>query len=202
MAVSIIEDLKNKGSRLLVTTHYQELKLYAIEGDGIENASCEFDAATMRPTYRLIIGSPGKSNAFSISSKLGIPDSIIKRANELVSTENQRFEEVIASLEETRVELEKKEREVAELKREQEQKLAELEKEIDSLNKSKEDEMSKARVQAMRIVESRRAQADALIDELNEIKKQRDKENFSQLAVNARSKTNPLLIKCLTRQIR
>lgn len=195
LAVSIIEDLKNKGSRLLVTTHYQELKLYAIEGDGIENASCEFDAATMQPTYRLIIGSPGKSNAFSISSKLGIPDSIIKRANELVSTENQRFEEVIASLEEIRVELEKKEREAAELKREQEQKLAELEKEIDSLNKSKEDEMSKARVQAMRIVESCRAQADALIDELNEIKKQRDKENFSQLAVNARSKNKSALNK-------
>ncbi len=195
LAVSIIEDLKNKGSRLLVTTHYQELKLYAIEGDGIENASCEFDAATMQPTYRLIIGSPGKSNAFSISSKLGIPDSIIKRANELVSTENQRFEEVIASLEETRVEFEKKEREAAELKREQEQKLAELEKEIDSLNKNKEDEMSKARVQAMRIVESCRAQADALIDELNEIKKQRDKENFSQLAVNARSKNKSALNK-------
>lgn len=195
LAVSIIEDLKNKGSRLLVTTHYQELKLYAIEGDGIENASCEFDAATMQPTYRLIIGSPGKSNAFSISSKLGITDSIIKRANELVSTENQRFEEVIASLEETRVELEKKEREAAELKREQEQKLAELEKEIDSLNKSKEDEISKARVQAMRIVESCRAQADALIDELNEIKKQRDKENFSQLAVNARSKNKSALNK-------
>lgn len=195
LAVSIIEDLKSKGSRLLVTTHYQELKLYAIEGEGIENASCEFDSATMQPTYRLIIGSPGKSNAFSISSKLGIPDSIIERANKLVSTENQRFEEVIAQLEETRIELEKREREAAELKREQEQKLAELEKEIEKLNKSKEDEISKARVQAMRIVESCRAQADALIDELNDIKKQKDKENFSQLAINARSKNKSALNK-------
>lgn len=195
LAVSIIEDLKNKGSRLLVTTHYQELKLYAIEGEGIENASCEFDAATMQPTYRLIIGSPGKSNAFSISSKLGIPDSIIERANQLVSTENQRFEEVIAQLEDTRIELEKREREAAELKREQEQKLAELENELEKLNKSKEDEISKARVQAMRIVESCRAQADALIDELNDIKKQKDKDNFSQLAVNARSKNKSALNK-------
>lgn len=195
LAVSIIEDLKSKGSRLLVTTHYQELKLYAIEGEGIENASCEFDSATMQPTYRLIIGSPGKSNAFSISSKLGIPDSIIERANKLVSTENQRFEEVIAQLEETRIELEKREREAAELKREQEQKLAELEMEIEKLNKSKEDEISKARVQAMRIVESCRAQADALIDELNDIKKQKDKENFSQLAINARSKNKSALNK-------
>lgn len=195
LAVSIIEDLKNKGSRLLVTTHYQELKLYAIEGEGIENASCEFDSATMQPTYRLIIGSPGKSNAFSISSKLGIPDSIIERANELVSTENQRFEEVIAQLEEARTELEKREREAAELKRDREQRLAELEKELEKLNKSKEDEISKARVQAMRIVESCRAQADALIDELNDIKKQKDKENFSQLAVNARSKNKSALNK-------
>lgn len=195
LAVSIIEDLKSKGSRLLVTTHYQELKLYAIEGEGIENASCEFDSATMQPTYRLIIGSPGKSNAFSISSKLGIPDSIIERANKLVSTENQRFEEVIAQLEETRIELEKREREAAELKREQEQRLAELENEIERLNKSKEDEISKARVQAMRIVESCRAQADALIDELNDIKKQKDKENFSQLAINARSRNKSALNK-------
>lgn len=195
LAVSIIESLKAKGSRLLVTTHYQELKLYAIEGEGIENASCEFDAATMQPTYRLIIGSPGKSNAFSISSKLGIPDSIIERANQLVSTENQRFEEVIARLEAARTELEQKDAEVSRLKREQEERLAELEKEIEQLNKSKEDEISKARTQAMRIVESCRAQAEALIDELNDIKKQKDKENFSQLAVEARSKNKSALNK-------
>lgn len=195
LAVSIIEDLKNKGSRLLVTTHYQELKLYAIEGDGIENASCEFDAATMQPTYRLIIGSPGKSNAFSISSRLGIPDGIIRRANELVSTENQRFEEVIASLEAARGELEKKDAEVSRLKREQEERLAELERELERLNKSKEDEISKARTQAMRIVESCRVQAEALIDELNDIKKQKDKENFSQLAIEARSKNKSAMNK-------
>ncbi|MDE6599197.1 MAG: endonuclease MutS2, partial [Oscillospiraceae bacterium] len=102
LAVAIIEELTDRGSRLLATTHYQELKLFAIEREGIENASCEFDMAEMRPTYRLIIGSPGKSNAFSISSKLGIPDKIIDEANKLVSTENQRFEEVIAKLEASR----------------------------------------------------------------------------------------------------
>ena len=195
LAVSIIENLKSKGSRLLVTTHYQELKLFAIEGEGIENASCEFDASTMQPTYRLIIGSPGKSNAFSISSKLGMPDGIIQRANELVSTENQRFEEVIAQLEDTRVTLENREREVAALKREQEEKTAALEKELEELNRRKDDEIAKARTQAMRIVESCRMQADALIDELNDIKKQKDKENFSQLAVNARSRNKSALNK-------
>ncbi|MGN0674498.1 MAG: endonuclease MutS2 [Oscillospiraceae bacterium] len=195
LAVSIIEDLIEKGSKLLVTTHYQELKLYAIEQTGIENASCEFDVATMQPTYRLIIGSPGKSNAFSISSKLGIPDKIINKANELVSTENQRFEEVIAQLEKSRHELEKRENEVSLLKKEHSEKLEKLEKELDELNKKKEDEISKARTQAMRIVESCRMQADALIDELNEIKKQKDKENFSQLAVSARSKNKSALNK-------
>lgn len=195
LAVSIIEDLKSKGCRLLVTTHYQELKLYALEREDIENASCEFDVATMRPTYRLIIGSPGKSNAFSISSKLGVPDRIIAKANELVSTENQRFEEVIEQLEKSRIQLEEQEKEVNRLKREHEEKLAALEKEIEELNKRKEDEIAKARTQAMRIVESCRMQADALIDELNDIKKQKDKENFSQLASGARSKNKSALNK-------
>lgn len=195
LAVAIIEELVGRGSRLLATTHYQELKLFAIEREGIENASCEFDMAEMRPTYRLIIGSPGKSNAFSISSKLGIPDKIIDEANKLVSTENQRFEEVIAKLEADRIELENKEREISRLKAEQEQRLAELEKELDDLNKRKEDEIAKARVQAMRIVESCRMQADSLIDELNDIKKQKDKSDFSQLAVNARSKNKSAINK-------
>ncbi len=195
LAVSIIDELKYRGSRLLVTTHYQELKLYAIEREGIENASCEFDMTLMQPTYRLIIGSPGKSNAFSISAKLGMPKNIIDRANELVSTENQRFEEVISKLEETRLELEKKSEEAENLRRENEKKLSELESEIDALNKRKEDEIAKARTQAMRIVESCRMQADALMDELNEIKKQKDKENFSQLAANARSKNKAALNK-------
>lgn len=195
LAVSIIEDLISKGSKLLVTTHYQELKLYAIEQNGIENASCEFDVSTMQPTYRLIIGSPGKSNAFSISSKLGVPDHIINKANELVSTENQRFEEVVSQLETARNELEKRENEVAEIKRQHALKLETLEKDIEELNKKKEDEIAKARVQAMRIVESCRMQADALIDELNDIKKQKDKDNFSQLAIEARSKNKSAMNK-------
>ncbi len=195
LAVSIIDELKSRGSKLLVTTHYQELKLYAIESDGIENASCEFDMAAMQPTYRLIIGSPGKSNAFSISAKLGMPENIIIRANDLVSTENQRFEEVIARLEASRLELEKKSKEAESLRKENEKKLSELEKELEHLNNRKEDEIAKARTQAMRIVESCRMQADALMDELNEIKKQKDKENFSQLAANARSKNRSALNK-------
>lgn len=195
LAVSIIENMVAKGSKLLVTTHYQELKLFAIETPGIENASCEFDIATLQPTYRLIIGSPGKSNAFSISSKLGISDDIINRANELVSTENQRFEEVVAQLEASRRELEKQHDEIEKLKNEQAEKVAELDKEIADLNSKKESELEKARVQAMRIVESCRMQSEQLIDELADIRKQKEKSNFAQLAINAKSKNKSALDK-------
>lgn len=195
LAVSIIENMVAKGSKLLVTTHYQELKLFAIETPGIENASCEFDIATLQPTYRLIIGSPGKSNAFSISSKLGISDDIIKRANELVSTENQRFEEVVAQLEASRRELEKQHDEIEKLKNEQAEKVAELDKEIADLNSKKESELEKARVQAMRIVESCRMQSEQLLDELADIRKQKEKSNFAQLAINAKSKNKSALDK-------
>ena len=195
LAVSIIENMVAKGSKLLVTTHYQELKLFAIETPGIENASCEFDIATLQPTYRLIIGSPGKSNAFSISSKLGISDDIINRANELVSTENQRFEEVVAQLEASRRELEKQHDEIEKLKNEQAEKVAELDKEIADLNSKKESELEKARVQAMRIVESCRMQSEQLLDELADIRKQKEKSNFAQLAINAKSKNKSALYK-------
>lgn len=195
LAVSIIEDMVSRGSKLLVTTHYQELKLFAIETKGVENASCEFDIATLQPTYRLIIGSPGKSNAFSISSKLGVPDSIIQRANQLVSTENQRLENVISQLEAARSELENQKQEAARLKAEHEEKLAQLEREIEDFNEKKEAELEKARVQAMRIVESCRMQSDELLDELNEIRRQKDKADFSRLAAGAKSRNKSALDK-------
>lgn len=179
LAVSIIEDMIAKGAKLLVTTHYQELKLFAIETKGIENASCEFDTATMQPTYRLIIGSPGKSNAFSISSKLGVPESIIKRAKSLVSSENQRFEEVVANLEKARIDLENQNKELAKLKNEQAEKAAQLEKELDELNEKKAAELEKARVQAMRIVESCRMQSDELLGQLEDMRKQQNKADLA-----------------------
>lgn len=184
LAVSIIEDMIKKGAKLLVTTHYQELKLFAIETNGIENASCEFDTATMQPTYRLIIGSPGKSNAFSISRRLGVPDDIINRAKALVSSENQRFEEVVSALERTRTELEKQKSELERLKNEQAEKTARLEKELDELNDKKAGELEKARVQAMRIVESCRMQSDELLNQLEDLKKQQNKADLA----NAKSR--------------
>lgn len=179
LAVSIIEDMIAKGAKLLVTTHYQELKLFAIETKGIENASCEFDTATMQPTYRLIIGSPGKSNAFSISSKLGVPQGIIDRAMSLVSSENQRFEEVVANLEKARIDLENQNKELTKLKNEQAEKTAQLEKELDELNEKKAGELEKARVQAMRIVESCRMQSDELLSQLEDMRKQQNKADLA-----------------------
>lgn len=179
LAVSIIEDMITKGAKLLVTTHYQELKLFAIETKGIENASCEFDTATMQPTYRLIIGSPGKSNAFSISSKLGVPQGIIDRAKSLVSSENQRFEEVVANLEKARINLENQNKELMKLKNEQAEKTAQLEKELDELNEKKAGELEKARVQAMRIVESCRMQSDELLGQLEDMRKQQNKADLA-----------------------
>ncbi len=184
LAVSIIEDMIKKGAKLLVTTHYQELKLFAIETKDIENASCEFDTATMQPTYRLIIGSPGKSNAFSISRKLGVPDNIIFRAKALVSSENQRFEEVVSTLEKARTELEKQKNEMERLKNEQAEKTAQLEKELDELNDKKESELEKARIQAMRIVESCRMQSDEFLNQLEDLKKQQNKADLA----NAKSR--------------
>ena len=187
LAVSIIEDMIAKGAKLLVTTHYQELKLFAIETKGIENASCEFDTATMQPTYRLIIGSPGKSNAFSISSKLGVPQGIIDRAKSLVSSENQRFEEVVANLEKARIDLENQNKELTKLKNEQAEKTAQLEKELDELNEKKAGELEKARVQAMRIVESCRMQSDELLSQLEDMRKQQNKADLASIKSRQKS---------------
>lgn len=192
LAVSIIEDMVAKGAKLLVTTHYQELKLFAIETKGIENASCEFDTATMQPTYRLIIGSPGKSNAFSISRKLGVPDDIIERAKSLVSSENRHFEEVVANLEKARLDLEAQNNELTRLKNEQAEKNAAIEKELDELNKRKDGELEKARVQAMRIVESCRMQSDELLNELEEMRKQQNKTDLSAAKSRQRSAMNKM----------
>ncbi len=195
LAVSIIEELKSKGCKLLVTTHYQELKMYAIEKDGIENASCEFDVATLQPTYKIIIGSPGKSNAFSISSKLGIPDNVIENARNIVSTENQRFEEVISMLENSRKELDKQNEEIRKLKNEHKQKLEELENELDSLNKRKDAEFEKARIQATRIIENCRVQSENLLDELNDIRKEKEKADFAQRTASAKSRSRSAIDK-------
>lgn len=195
LAVSIIEKLKSQGSRMMVTTHYQELKMYAIETEGVENASCEFDTETLRPTYRLIIGYPGKSNAFEISSRLGLSDEVICKAKSLVSEEDKHFEDIIEQLEQARFELYREKEEAQRLRKENEARQAELERQLAALEKSKETELEQARLQAMRIVEGVRFEADKLVEELDELKRQRESEDFAKRAAEARSKSRSTLNK-------
>ena len=121
LATAIIESIRLIGAKIVATTHYSELKLYALSTDGIENASCEFDVETLSPTYKLLIGVPGKSNAFAISKKLGLPDSIIERSKEKLSDENIKFEDVLGSIEENRVSAQKAREEQERMRREIEQ---------------------------------------------------------------------------------
>lgn len=193
LAVSILSYFRDMDSRVMATTHYQEVKLYAIEEEGVENASCEFDVNTLRPTYRLIIGVPGKSNAFAIVKRLGISDDIINEAKKLVTDENKRFENVIESLEKTRQELE--ELKVAAEKEAQNAKLIteSLEKKQEDFEKQKDFELSKARNQAMTIVEQTRFGAEKLMNELEELKREKDKSDFSEKVRSSKNKTNSAL---------
>lgn len=189
LAVSIIERLRSQGAKLMVSTHYQELKLYAIDSDDVENASCEFDLETLRPTYRLITGSPGKSNAFSISASLGMQDDIISHAKQLVSEENTRFERVVEQLEDARRQLDKQNDELRQLKTEAEENNLKLKLELEAIEKNKEQQLEQARLRAMSIIESVKAESNGLIDELEAIKKSKDKEDFAKRYSDAKSQS-------------
>lgn len=187
LAVSILTELKNYGAKVLATTHYQEVKIFALETDGVENASCEFDVDTLRPTYRLVVGVPGKSNAFGISQRLGMPEGIISRAKELVSTENQRFEAVIDELEKSRRELENLRESVAISERNAKLTESELQQKLAQLEAQKEKELENARQRALSIVEQTRAQSNKLLDELEELKKTKDREALRKGLSEAKS---------------
>lgn len=187
LAVSIIEELKSKGAKMIVTTHYQELKMYAIEQEGVQNASCEFDIQTLRPTYRLIIGSPGKSNAFQISLSLGMPIEVIRKAESLVDVENKRFEQVVEQLENMRKELENEKSLALQLRKQAEKNSEIIQSELEKIHKDKEFEIEKARLQASRIIEETKAKTNELLDSLEQIKKNQNKGDFAQQYSSAKS---------------
>lgn len=193
LAVSILTQLKNYRAKVLATTHYQEVKMFALETEGVENASCEFDVETLKPTYRLIVGVPGKSNAFAISQRLGMPDAVIARAKELVSTENQRFEKVIGQLEESRREVDKLRESMAQSERNAKLTESELKQKLSELETQKEKELEGARQRALTIVEQTRAQSNRLLNELDELKKIKDKEDLKKGISEAKSKANSAL---------
>ena len=187
LAVAIIERLKLYGAKLAATTHYAEIKMYALQTPRVENACCEFDVETLSPTYRLLVGVPGKSNAFAISERLGMDESIVNRARELVSTENANFEDVVGKLEESRQELEKEHEKAEQYRRETEKIRAEIAKEKEETERSKEKELEAARLSAKKLVEQVRAEAQQLIDEITEMQKLADGENSADMIARARA---------------
>ena len=175
LAMAILEQLHTQGAKIAATTHYAELKMYALNTEGIENASCEFDVASLRPTYRLLIGVPGRSNAFAISQRLGLSQNVIDRAEQLISSDDRTFENVIESLEQSRLSYETKEREAQALKADAEREKQEAQKVRDSVEALRQEELEKAQTQAARIIESAKRSAYALMNELEELKKQGSK---------------------------
>ncbi len=187
LAISILEHIRSRGALCAATTHYAELKTYALEESGVMNASCEFDVNTLKPTYRLIIGTPGKSNAFAISSKLGISGKIIERASDLVSRENKKFEDVIGKLEQSRLEMDQKRDEAERIKRELDVLTAEKEAEIKAKLEQADKQLQKAQTQAAGIIRSARATSDFILDQLEEVKRARESERLAEKLEGARS---------------
>lgn len=188
LAIAILEALHFKGAKIAATTHYAELKAYALETPRVENGCCEFDVATLRPTYRLLIGVPGKSNALAISEKLGLEASVISRASELVSTENKAFENVVDRLEETRRNMENELEQAKQLANKANKERIDAEKLREEINTLREKELEKARSQALKVVENAKREAYSLMQELEKLRKEQQKtKDAAELARRAKS---------------
>ena len=183
LAAAVIESARELGALVAATTHYAELKVYAMTTPGVENASCEFNVDTLAPTYRLVMGIPGKSNAFAISRRLGLPEEIIDRAAARLDAENVRFEDVLTKLDQQRQEMEKEQRQAAQLRLEMEQAAAKAQEYRDSLQKEKEKNEARAKAEARAILDEARRTADEVFRELGDMRKKAQKEQDWQ-AVN------------------
>ena len=176
LASAIIDHARSLGAMVAATTHYAELKVYAMTTPGVENASCEFDVETLAPTYRLLVGIPGKSNAFAIARRLGISEAIIQDAAARVDAENVRFEDVLTKLDHQRQEMEKEQRQAAQLRREMEEASAKAQAYRDQLQKEKEKAEASAKAQARAILDDARRTADQVFQELGDMRKKAQKE--------------------------
>lgn len=186
IAVAVIEEMRRAGALCAATTHYTELKTYALDTDRVSNASCEFDVETLKPTYRLIVGTPGKSNAFAISEKLGLPSDIIKRAKEGIDKDSKRFENVLGELEASRLKADKALAEAERLKNEYEEYKRISEAEIAKRLSDSEKELERARAKAQNMVESARASSEFIMEQLTKLQKQRESERLGEELAKAR----------------
>ena len=187
LAKAILMRLAAYGSKVAATTHYPELKSYAIDTDGVENASCEFDVSTLKPTYRLIIGMPGRSNAFAISGRLGLPQDIIENAKEQVSEEDLRFERVVAALEKARLSADDEHKKVMKLRSELENSKRKAEEREHEIQVNQQKLMDKTRETANQIIETARYKSSLLLNELEELKKGMNAANAASMAEKARA---------------
>lgn len=187
LAAAIIEHARQQGALVAATTHYAELKVYAMTTPGVENASCEFDVETLAPTYRLLVGIPGKSNAFAISKRLGLSEDIIQKANARITAENIHFEDVLTKLEQQRQEMEREQQRAAQLRLEMEEASAKAQAYRDSLQKEKEKNEARAKAEARAILEEARRTADQVFRELSDMKKKASKEGDWQTVNDQRA---------------
>ena len=186
LAVAIIEDVRASGALCAATTHYTELKTYAMNTEGVTNASCEFDVETLRPTFKLIIGAPGKSNAFAISQKLGLSDSILTRAEAYVASDNKQMEKVLGELEAERQRAERERERAEKMRKEFETFKAQNEAEIIKARASADRALKSAQSKAEAMVESAKRSADYIMEEMDKLRKQRESERLAEELAVAR----------------
>ena len=186
LAVAVIEDMRSAGALCAATTHYTELKTYAMDTEGVQNASCEFDVETLRPTYKLIVGAPGKSNAFAISEKLGLPKHIVERAGGYVASENKQMDRLLGELEEARQAAERERDEAARMKVEYEAFKRDAEATMKEKLRDSERELEKARTKAQGMVESAKRSADFIMEEMDKLRRAKDSERLGDELDRAR----------------
>jgi DNA mismatch repair protein MutS2 len=194
LAIAVIQHVRQLGAKIAATTHYAELKTFAMTTAGVENASCEFDVETLSPTYRLLIGVPGKSNAFAISQRLGLPQEVIDSAKVQMSGDSVRFEDVLTQLEAKRQALEKREQEANRLYRQREEDARKAREFREQMERAKENARGRGEAEAKRILRDARAAADQVYAELDEMRKAAAKaerlENTNEARAELRRKLN------------